>query len=131
MKKTLSVFFLMIVFACSVAFAVGDTFDRADADKNGTIDKTELQQVLTEKFKEYDKNNDGYIDKKEFNGIKNPAAAKEFKYIDKDKNRKIDLSEFNKGASDRFDLYDASRDGNLSREEFYSRRAYPLLRFYF
>ncbi|MBA4389778.1 MAG: hypothetical protein C0399_02440 [Syntrophus sp. (in: bacteria)] len=131
MKKTLFVLLLIIVFACGAVFAADDAFNRADADKNGMIDKKELQQILTDKFKEYDKNNDGYIDKEEFNAIKNPAAKKEFKYIDKDKSRKIDLKEFNKAGSDRFDIYDINRDGNMSREEFYSIKAYPQLKFYF
>lgn len=131
MKKALFVFFLIVVFTCGVSFAADDAFNRADTDKNGMIDKTELQQILTDKFKQYDKNNDGYIDKEEFNAIKNPAAKKELKYIDKNKSGKIDLKEFNKAGSDRFDIYDYNRDGNISREEFYSKKAYPQLKFYF
>lgn len=131
MRKTLALSLLITILACSAVFAADDVFNRADIDKNGMIDKTELQQILADKFKEYDKNNDGYIDKEEFNAIKDPAAKKEFKYIDKDRNGKIDLKEFNKARSDRFDIYDLNRDGNMSREEFYSKRAYPLLRFYF
>ena len=131
MKKILPLFLLITILACGAVFAADDAFNRADSDKNGMIDKTELQQILSDKFKEYDKNNDGYIDKEEFNAIKDPAAKKEFKYIDNDRSGKIDLKEFNKAGSDRFDIYDLNRDGNMSREEFYSKRAYPQLKFYF
>jgi len=111
--------------------AMDDDFHLMDANKNGTIDKEEFTRTVTKKFFFYDKNKDGYIDHNELNPHGDPDIAREFDLVDINKDKKVDLKEFTDSATKRFEFFDLNKNGHLEREEFFSPRAYPLLRFYF
>ena len=122
---------LFIFFFAGVVGAEDKLFTSADANKDGKIDKVEMEKAAEKKFKEYDKNNDGFIDSEEIKAVKDPELAKEFKFMDKNSKGKVSMKEFLDAAQRRFNEYDVNRDNTLSREEFYSRQAYPQLKFYF
>lgn len=59
------------------------------------------------------------------------SAGKDFENIDTNKDGKVDLKEFTDAGTERFKLFDKNQDGYLNNKEFYSKRAYPILKFYF
>ena len=69
--KRLIPFSLIAAFAASTAFAGGDhakKFEEMDADKSGTIERTELQShpKAIDQFTDADENGNGVLEKAEF-----------------------------------------------------------------
>jgi Ca2+-binding EF-hand superfamily protein len=59
------------------------------------------------------------------------SAGKDFENIDTNKDGKVGLKEFTDAGTERFKLFDKNQDGYLNNQEFYSKQAYPILKFYF
>lgn len=133
MKKAifLIALFITALFLTWNVYSQENAFDNADKDKDGLISKEEFKDAVHHKFKEYDKNKDGRIDEKEFNVKSSPEAAKEFKFMDKNSDTMVNVQEFYNAALQHRNAFDFNRDGKISKEEYYSNKALPILRFYF
>lgn len=133
MKKTiiLALLFAAVVFLAWNVYAGPDAFSKADKDGNGVIGADEFESAVGSKFKEYDRNNDGRIDMKEFSATEHPEAVKEFKFMDRNSDGFVTADEFYRAAIQRRDQIDFNRDSKISKEEYNSNKALPFLKFYF
>jgi hypothetical protein len=133
MKKVLlaALLFFAVVFLAWNVYAGPDSFSKADKNNDGYITKDEFESHIKSKFDEYDKNKDGKIDANEFGANKNPEALKEFKFMDRNSDGFVNSDEFYRAALQKRDQLDFNRDGKISREEYNSNKALPILKFYF
>ncbi len=123
--------FFAVLFLTWHVYADPEAFDKADTNRDGYISKDEFKSHVESKFNEYDKNKDGKIDVEEFGAKDNPDAYKEFRFMDRNSDGFISADEFYKAALQRRNDFDFNRDDKLSREEYNSNKALPLLKFYF
>ena len=105
------------------------TFEQADKDKDGTLDREEAKAVCGEKFDVMDTDKDGTLTKEEFNvcGRKkhdehdkpHEKRSKEFAAADKDADGTLTKNEAKKlkKVYKNFDAIDADKDGTVSRDE--------------
>ncbi len=133
MRKTIILIlsFAAVVFLAWNVYAGPDAFSKTDKDTNGVISTDEFDSAVRSKFKEYDRNNDGKIDMNEFAAKGHPDAVKEFKFMDRNSDGFVNADEFYKAAIRRRDQIDFNRDSKISKEEYNSNKALPLLKFYF
>ena len=112
----------------------GSHFSKADADRNGTLSRAEVQQSmprLAKAFDQIDANKDGQLSREEFHawkkahkGERQAKAAERFKHADTDGDGAISRAEAEKNAprlAQKFDLIDSNKDGKLTQDEL---RAY-------
>lgn len=127
MKKILMAL-CMILMVSFGADAEDDAFSRADADRNGRIDRQEFDQAVEKKFRSYDLNNDSVLDLSEIRDVQQRHGGAdvtgEFEAMDADRNGRVDLKEFKDAASKRFREYDRNADGCLDRPEVDYRTHY-------
>jgi hypothetical protein len=133
MQKTIPAALLVfvVVFFAGDVYAGPDTFGKTDKNKDGYITKDEFESQVRSRFDAYDTNKDGKIDADEFRVNKSPETLKEFRFMDRNGDGFVNADEFYKAAIQRHDQIDIDRDGKLSREEYNSTKALPLLQFYF
>jgi hypothetical protein len=105
------------------------TFEQADKDKDGTLDREEAQLVCKEKFDVMDTDKDGTLTKEELNacGSKkhnehdklHEKRSKQFAAADKDADGTLTKDEAKslKKVYKNFDAIDADKDGTVSRDE--------------
>ena len=141
MKKIQTLLIAAMFTTASTAFADHDgmgehckmhskvTFEKADKDKDGTLDREEAKAVCGEKFEVMDTDKDGTLTKEELNvcGRKKHNAhdklhekrSKEFAAADKDGDGTLTKSEAKKlkKVHKNFDVIDADKDGTVSRDE--------------
>jgi EF hand len=141
MKKIQTLLIAAMFTTASTAFADHDgmgehckmhskvTFEQADKDKDGTLDREEAKVVCGEKFEVMDTDKDGTLTKEELNvcGRKKNNAhdklhekrSKEFAAADKDGDGTLTKSEAKKlnKVHKNFDVIDADKDGTVSRDE--------------
>lgn len=137
MKVFLSVLFCIVLF--TPAYAADDPFGKLDADGNGKIEKQEYLDSVSRSFDKADQNKDGSLDRKELKKAA-PELNKKMKELDTDKDGRISKNEFTKGTLKEFDLIDSNKDGFIDKSEFEAFRkkemekgsgAKSFLRFYF
>jgi Ca2+-binding EF-hand superfamily protein len=105
------------------------TFEQADKDKDGTLDRAEAKAVCGEKFDVMDTDKDGTLTKQELNGCGRHShhehdklhqkRSKEFAAADKDADGTLTRVEAKKlkKVFKNFDLIDTDKDGTVSRDE--------------
>jgi Ca2+-binding EF-hand superfamily protein len=105
------------------------TFEQADKDKDGTLDREEAKAVCGEKFDVMDTDKDDTLTKEELNvcGRKkhnehdklHEKRSKEFAAADKDADGTLTKDEAKKlkKVYKNFDAIDADKDGTVSRDE--------------
>lgn len=104
-----------------------ERFERCDYNKDGKIEKSEMQQSFNEKvdkiFAEKDKNNDGVITKDE---ILPKTPDQRFAEHDINGDGKIDKTEMDKFRNEKskrhFEMKDQNGDGYLDQSEFGKRK---------
>lgn len=108
------------------------SFDQADKDKDGTLDREEAKLVCGEKFDVMDVNKDGLLSKDEVNacgrkmgdkhGKLHAKRSKEFNAADKDADGTLTKDEAKslKKVYENFDAIDVDKDGTISREEVHN-----------
>jgi len=114
----------VILLATGLAYAAGTDFGGLDRDKNGTLEKAEMEKGAQEAFKGADSNGDGVLDESEYKAAGGDPA--QFKKADRDANGRIDLDEFREAARKRFDQIDRNHDGRIDTGEL-SRRQKPIV----
>ena len=145
MKRIQTLFIAtLMTTAAGVAFADHDgmgehckmhskvTFEQADKDKDGTLDREEAKAVCGEKFDVMDTDKDGTLSKKELNSCgRKPhnendklhqKRSKEFAAADKDSDGTLTKEEAMKlkKVYQHFDLIDADKDGTVTRDEVHT-----------
>lgn len=111
--------------ACGPALAQApggmSRFDRADANKDGKISKSEHEAARNRIFTAMDRNKDGAVDRTEVRAFilarMQERRARRMKRIDPNGDGKITEAEFLARAKARFKRLDANKDGALSPEE--------------
>ena len=105
------------------------TFEQADKDKDGTLDREEAKAVCGEKFEVMDTDKDGTLTKEELNvcGRKkhdehdklHEKRSKEFAAADKDADGTLTKDEAKKlkKVYKNFDAIDTDKDGTVDRDE--------------
>jgi len=131
MKKVI-VLFVAAFLLMTGSNIIAVSFHDMDINKDGKLDKKELDDAAQKIFKVYDKNGDGYLDKSEFMALE--GARSRFEELDTNHDGKLDMQELRDAASRKFDLYDKNHDGALDDLECSPRRspdANPLFMIYF
>lgn len=119
-KFMLSITLLLALAAPVVAQVVPDPaperFDAADTNDDGKVDRIEYDGFVAELALIYDANRDGRIERGEVheNLVHNPAR---FDEIDKNRDHSINLKELVVYTDNDFAAMDANGDGSIDREE--------------
>lgn len=114
-------------------------FDRFDADKNGTIERSEIIADADAVFKNFDRNNDGALDETEVpkppepperrsdfpppggeffgDAPKHPKLPPPFMMRDENRDGRVTRAEFDENVRRHFSAMDANGDGIISRAE--------------
>ncbi len=143
--KRLWIVVVALAFVCSAGAAHADrnAFHKADLNRDGKLDKEEFNKAVEKKFREYDKNGDGFLDASEIRDIQRShpdvGVQKEFEKMDTNKDGKVDLQEFKDAANKSFDEADKGKTGsvdgrNLDYRGYYqdpSSVMHPFSGFYF
>jgi len=103
------------------------TFEQADKDKDGTLDREEAKLVCSHDFDKMDTDKDGTVSKEELNACGGGHAhdkvhaqrSKEFASADTDNDGTLTKDEAKKlkNVYKNFDAIDTDKDGTVSREE--------------
>lgn len=97
----------------------------ADADKDGTITKDELDKSYEAKFNKYDLNKDGTVTaeevQKKMSERFEKRAKKMTRRFDKNRDGKVTKEEFMENAADRLYRMDLNDDGKISKDEMPKR----------
>ena len=123
---------MIMLLAFGTAQAAGGDFGGLDRDKNGKLEKAEIEKASPEVFKKADSSGNGTLDRDEFQAAGGSSAR--FDEIDADKNGQIDPDEFRQAASERFKQLDTNRDGRIDSREWSKQQKpiqNPLIFFYF
>jgi Ca2+-binding EF-hand superfamily protein len=95
----------------------GEEFDRIDTNTDKKIDLKEFLDAAGKTFDAVDKNKDGYLDKNELNALLQPGGDS-LEGLDANRDGKIDRHEFLNGATGRFHEFDTGQDGYIDPPEF-------------
>ncbi len=123
--------FFVVLFPGWILYAGPDNFTQADKNGDEIISKDEFESRVRSRFNEYDRNKDGRLDIEEFGSGSNPEVVKEFKFMDRNSDGFVNADEFYRAALQKREEMDFNRDGRISREEYNSYKALPVLKFYF
>jgi hypothetical protein len=115
---------VMAVLLAGAAFAAGPDFEGLDRNKNGTLEKAEIEAAAPEILKKYDINKDGSLDRKEFEAA--GGAPARFDLLDRNKNGLLDLDELKQSAAARFKEFDTNRDGRIDTSEWQKLQKKPV-----
>ena len=97
-------------------------FDKLDANGDGKVTQSEIDQHRAARYKEMDKNADGVIDQGEYKfhvlSKMEPRIEKRYRKMDGDNDGKVTQAEFQAQKHGRhFKRMDADGDGAISKEE--------------
>lgn len=98
-------------------------FSSADANGDGAVTRAEFLAARSNNFAKYDRNGDGFIDAQDFprrlRARQNVSQRLDelIDHFDADHDGRVSRAEFVDGPTSAFDLADANRDGQLSRDE--------------
>ncbi len=109
---------LLILLQAGMAYAEDDVLERLDTNRDGRVDVQEFTRAVSETFRFYDKNGDGYLDLKELGAMQVADPKKWLNEIDTNKDARVDYSEFLGAATKWFKTSDTDKDGYLNRSEF-------------
>lgn len=124
-KSMLSITLLLALAAPAAAQVVPDPapqrFDAADTNDDGKVDRIEYDGFVAELALLYDVNRDGRIEREEVNEnlVHNPAR---FDEIDKNRDNSINLKELVVYTDSDFAAMDANGDGSINRQEAYRNK---------
>jgi hypothetical protein len=85
--------------------------------------RTEVQQLVQDRFGAADANHDGFVSRDEMGGPGMRGGDNRFDRLDADKDGKLSVEELTRPALARFDRIDANHDGTIGPEEREAARA--------
>ena len=91
-----------------------DRFRAFDKNRDGKIDRAEFQEWMQDAFFQRDTNHKGYL---VFSDVKDVMSAEKFKSFDMSGSGKVRLQEFLNAAFQDFEQMDVDKDGMLTMEE--------------
>jgi Ca2+-binding EF-hand superfamily protein len=126
--------FFLLVLAAAQPVAASDRFAAADADRNGSLSRTEIQQALPKlapQFERIDRDRDGSVSREELTAYlqtgksrardaADSGFAEHFRRADSDSDGSLSRAECERNLprlAAKFDRIDRDRDGRLTREE--------------
>jgi Ca2+-binding EF-hand superfamily protein len=87
-----------------------------DADRNGTVSKSEFLQYMSQEFDRRDANKSGQLERSELS--RTAATAQQLlRRMDRDANGRVSKSEFLQHMSQTFDRLDVNKSGQLEPNE--------------
>jgi len=91
------------------------TFDKADTNKDGKIDKDEYNRIVIDNFHEFDLNKDGYLGLEEMD-----EGKRRFLMSDKEKmiQNRIKEEDYLRKYYQPFNHFDLNKDGALAPDEY-------------
>lgn len=125
--KTIAVAGILLFFSAS-GWAMHPVFERADTNKDGKVDREELEEYMKENaFEKLDTDSDKKISEAEWSRADDVLEIEEYKdsfrRMDRDKNWKISYPEFSNylekysNIEDAFMVMDKNKDNSLAPEE--------------
>jgi Ca2+-binding EF-hand superfamily protein len=109
----------------------GKMFDRADADKNGTLSQAEVLASAEKIFERRDSNKDGALDTADVGQHKGKGhhgknreerAERMLKRLDANSDGKVSQGELLQRASETFQRFDADKNGEVTKAEVDAKR---------
>lgn len=94
------------------------TWDNADKNKDGYIDRIEYHGVMTDVFFFIDADKDGHLTLVEIRKISLKVDPNDFNAADNDGNTMVNIHEYHNALSKDFDAADQNSNGKISVEEF-------------
>lgn len=120
--KTLNArIFTIFLFVFALSFAQTTDFNSADANRDGSLDRSEFNDSYYDAFSEWDHNQDGVVSDYEL-------YETQFNRLDQNGDRNLSMEEWDRGYNDiygdylesnDFSRYDVDDNDNISSEEFY------------
>jgi hypothetical protein len=95
----------------------------ADTDKDGTLDKAEVEAAAGTQFDKLDKDKDGTLDKAE---VGKRLSKADFAAADTDNDKTLTKAEYTAAADKAFAAADANNDGTVDAKELHSKAGLAL-----
>lgn len=119
---------LSLVGAPAVAFPIAsahaaNALTAADTDKDGTLDKAEVDAAAGTQFDKLDKDKDGTLDKAE---VGKRLSKADFAAADPDGDKTLTKAEYIAAADKAFAAADADNDGTVDAKELHSKAGLAL-----
>ena len=100
---------------------IGRLLERFDADEDGKLTQSELDESRTKLLAKFDKDKDGELSLAEFEAlwldVMRHRMVRGFQHLDRDGNAQVALDEFLKPYSDIVERMDKDDDGAISRDD--------------
>ncbi len=119
---------LSLVAAPAVSFPIASAYaanalTAADTDKDGTLDKAEVDAAAGTQFDKLDKDKDGTLDKAE---VGKRLSKADFAAADPDGDKTLTKAEYIAAADKAFAAADADNDGTVDAKELHSKAGLAL-----
>ncbi len=112
----------LVVFPITTARAA-NALTAADTDKDGTLDKAEVDAAAGAQFDKLDKDKDGTLDKVE---VGKRLSKTDFAAADPDNDKTLTKAEYIAAADKAFAAADADHDGTVDAKELHSKAGLAL-----
>ena len=104
-----------------IGWASGEVFDQADADKNGTLTRAEVDAFRADKLRRFDAGGDGRLSLEEFQGLwaemTRPMQVRAFQFVDGNGDGQISDEEMRRPLDAFVDRLDRNDDDSVARDE--------------
>jgi hypothetical protein len=111
-----------VVLPITSAYAA-NALTAADTDKDGTLDKAEVDAAAGTQFDKLDKDKDGTLDKAE---VGKRLSKADFATVDPDNDKTLTKAEYTAAADKAFAAADADNDGTVDAKELHSKAGLAL-----
>ena len=104
-----------------IGWAGGEVFDQADADKNATLTRAEVDAFRADKLRRFDAGGDGRLGLEEFQGLwaemTRPMQVRAFQFVDGNGDGQVTDEEMRRPLDAFVDRLDRNDDGSIARDE--------------